>query len=269
MKERYYSDTENLYKGYSIEIYQDELAEDPRRMFDPMGKMICFHSRYELGDKHDFYDPEDFYKSLAAEVLPNIDELIDYIESDFFSRHADRAGEAAADKRAELIIDALVNMKVSENFIVLPLYLYDHSGLAMSVNRFFCPWDSGQVGYIYLSHEDAKKEYADDDDGTAIEKATRYLAGEVREYSAYLEGDVFGFTITDPDGEIIDGCAGFYGFDANADYVAEEIRNTIDADIRRRRKEKRQEAAAANMATIEAERLEAETDQFIKTYFAL
>ena len=42
--------------------------------------------------------------------------------------------------------------------------LYDHSGLAMSTESFsgrapHAEWDSGQVGWIYVSKEDALKEF--------------------------------------------------------------------------------------------------------------
>jgi len=34
-------------------------------------------------------------------------------------------------------------------YVILPLYLYDHGGITMSTGAFSCPWDSGQVGWIY------------------------------------------------------------------------------------------------------------------------
>jgi len=37
--------------------------------------------------------------------------------------------------------------------VILPLYLYDHSGITMSTSVFSCPWDSGQVGWIYASKQ--------------------------------------------------------------------------------------------------------------------
>ncbi len=39
------------YKGYKISFYQDEDSESPRE-WDNLGKMICFHRKYILGDKH-------------------------------------------------------------------------------------------------------------------------------------------------------------------------------------------------------------------------
>ncbi len=44
------------YKDYTIEIYQDEDPKSPRE-WDNFGHMICFHSQYDLGDKHDFKTP--------------------------------------------------------------------------------------------------------------------------------------------------------------------------------------------------------------------
>ena len=38
------------YRGYTINIYQDENSESPRE-WDNAGTMICSHSRYNLGDE--------------------------------------------------------------------------------------------------------------------------------------------------------------------------------------------------------------------------
>src|SRR3990167_995153 len=86
-----------------IELHQDELMESPRG-WDNLGTMVCFHSRYRLGDSHNFESPKDFQEQITEEA-----------------------------------------------HVILPLYLYDHSGLAINTTGFHCPWDSGQVGFIYVS----------------------------------------------------------------------------------------------------------------------
>lgn len=40
------------YKGHKIKFFQDDNPESPRE-WDNLGKMVCFHRRYDLGDKHD------------------------------------------------------------------------------------------------------------------------------------------------------------------------------------------------------------------------
>lgn len=42
-----------------IEIHTDECAESPRE-WDNLGAMVCWHSRYCLGDKHEFHSPQEF-----------------------------------------------------------------------------------------------------------------------------------------------------------------------------------------------------------------
>jgi len=115
--------------------------------------------------------------------------------------------------------------------IMLPLYLYDHSGITMSTGAFSCPWDSGQVGYIYMPMKEARKNWK----GTTeevIEKATACLQSEVREYDYYLTGQVYGYMI---EGGCEDSCWGFIG---EHDYMIKEARSSIDCYLVRQKAER-------------------------------
>ena len=98
--------------------------------------------------------------------------------------------------------------ELDERTIYLPLYIYEHSGITMRTTPFSCRWDSGQVGWIYVTHENCVKEFGENYDVAHIEKI---LKCEVEEYDQYLQGDIWGFEIVDDDGELIDSCYGFYG----------------------------------------------------------
>ena len=76
---------------FTLNIVQDEDPLNPRTAFDNLGKMICFHKRYTLGDEHNI-DPSDFngWDEMAASITQ--------------------------EHRA---------------VIILPLYLYDHSGITL------------------------------------------------------------------------------------------------------------------------------------------
>lgn len=103
--------------------------------------------------------------------------------------------------------------------IILPLALYDHSGITMYIGT-GGGWDSGQVGFIYCTQEDIDKGWDGDK-----EAAERCLRAEVETYDQYLTGDVYGFTITNPKtGEELDSCWGFYGLE----YVQEEANSIAD-----------------------------------------
>ncbi len=95
--------------------------------------------------------------------------------------------------------------------IVLPLYLYDHSGITMSVNAFSCPWDSGQVGFTYATKEDIRKNWMIKRvTAKKLEEARKLLISEVEVYDSYLTGECYGFIATAPNGKE-ESCWGFLG----------------------------------------------------------
>lgn len=108
--------------------------------------------------------------------------------------------------------------------IVLPLGLYDHSGITMYVGENHDRWDGGQVGFIYVTKEDMEKEQAVDPTYD-LERAEACIRSEVETYDQYLTGDVYGYTITNPkNGEDVDSLWGLYGLD----YAKEEANSVAD-----------------------------------------
>ena len=113
----------------------------------------------------------------------------------------------------------VLNEWLKEPSIFLPLYIYDHSGITMRTTPFSCPWDSGQVGYIYVTLDKIRAEY-----GwkriTAKRRALieKYLRQEVETYDQFLTGDVWGYIVEDEHGDVADSCWGFFGYD----YTKEE-----------------------------------------------
>lgn len=118
-----------------ITIETDELAENPRTEDEGnLGVMVCWHTRYNLGDEHSYNSPREFLESLAednADTEVGI-RLLENKEID------------------ELTYAELMEM-IQETNVILPLNLFDHSGLKMSTSSFSDAWDSGQVGWIYAS----------------------------------------------------------------------------------------------------------------------
>lgn len=164
--------------GYSVEIMYDEWCESPRD-WDNLGTMICWHRRYDLGDKQ-----------ADSEYYNSVEDMLKDLEEDY------------------------------GNILVLPLYLFDHSGLRMSTNSSnFRTWDShgwdwGMVGFIYVSHENILKNWnADEITDEILEAATNCLVGEVETYDQYLSGEVYSITIIDENDCVLDGCGGYFGYD--------------------------------------------------------
>lgn len=113
--------------------------------------------------------------------------------------------------------------------IGIKVWMYDHSGhcyAAADHNPFHCPWDSGQVGWIFISRADARARL-----GVKrltkkhVDKIRDQLISEVSIYSEYVNGEVYGYTVYDPSGEEIDSCGGFYGSDR--EYMLSEAKANV------------------------------------------
>ena len=196
---------EETYKECTIKICQDEDPMSPRE-WENLGTMICYHDRYNLGDVQRRGGYDDFIEYINGEFNILEPEYYDLEESEV--------------KRVEKWMD--------RNLIILPLYLYDHSGITMRTAQFSCPWDSGQVGFIYVSLEKIRKEYkVKRVSKTLRERVEGYLRGEVETYDQYLTGDVYGYDIVDETGEEevdVGSCWGFYG----RDYCISEAKSQVD-----------------------------------------
>ncbi len=173
-----------------VTIHPDEGIDSPRD-WDNLGTMVCWHSRYDLGDEQETGDSSEWLRNLAGETV-NVDD-------------------------PDLIPDEHVQRIIEKYFIMLSLYLYDHSGITMNTTGFSCPWDSGQVGWIYCTKEKGRESLA-----TYTDEAVReVLVGEVEIYDQYLRGDVYYFlceegTVCDKGEvhwEVTNSCCGFYGSD--------------------------------------------------------
>lgn len=183
---------EEIYRGHTIKIIPDCDPESPRD-YDNLGTMTCWHRRYQLGDQHSFDDPRDFLIDLCG-----LDRDNELTMTDLFQR---------AERQA----------------VILPLFLYDHSGLVMNTTGYHCPWDSGQVGYAHASLADIRKEYSVTRVSAKLrQKVTDVLRQEVATFSDYISGNVYGYVV-ERDGEEIDACWGFIG-DSDG-YVLQEARS--------------------------------------------
>lgn len=119
-----------------------------------------------------------------------------------------------------------------KDVIALPLFLYDHSGITISCKPFSCPWDSGQVGFIYVDYEKIKKEFSAKKVGPVLrEKVRKILIGEVETYDQYLRGDIY-YYVVEKDGEDIYSLGGILGYDE----AVKEAESHIEWDIKDRLK---------------------------------
>lgn len=171
---------EDTEKGLRLELYSDT-ALNPREMSDYLGTMICFHDKYELGDKHQFRSPTRFLEDLVGDILPDR-----YVEFDAYSEN----------KLVEMLLK-------SKQIIMLPLYTYEHGGITLKVGNGmyengYTGWDWSTVGVIYATHAKIREWMMVKRVSKKMrEHVIRILKEEVKEFDQYLQGEVYGFKLLD------------------------------------------------------------------------
>lgn len=178
------------YQGHKIEIHTDENAQNPRTDYDSnMAVFALFHKRLVLGDKDHGYDSKDY------------------------------SGWAEMEKA--------IRRKEKDIVAMTPVYMYDHSGITIASTPFSCPWDSGQIGFAFVTKRKIRENYAVKKvTKKQIERATAEMQNEIDLYDQYLKGEVYGFIIKtkglgrNPSltaEEIFDSCWGYYGNEAETE----------------------------------------------------
>jgi hypothetical protein len=160
------------------------------RSWDNLGTVAAFHKRYDIGDKVDF----------SSDDFNGWDEMKAYIKKKY------------------------------KPIAILPIYMYSHSGITINTTGYSCPWDSGQIGFIYVTQKRIDAMGCTIDNGETwdmyVERMENYLRGEIETLDQYVRGDVYGYIVKDAEGEQEDSCWGFYGDDIQTngmlDYVGED-----------------------------------------------
>jgi len=175
-----------------VEIHYDEDPQNPRdgEFQDLCNMFICFHKRYQIGDKHD-YKFQDYsgWDEMEKQIIKDLDPLE-----------------------------------------IRPLYLLDHSGISISDHSFGDPWDSGRIGFVLITKKSARETYmVKRISKKTREWAKKCLDDSISELNSYLRGECYGYVIkTKPteeneEGEELDSCWGFIG---DIKYVREEATNS-------------------------------------------
>ena len=223
---------------YCLHIQHDDIADNNPRWWDDHDTvMACFHPRYRLGDKIDASMAEEFWNNLVYKYCSDeeivdaltcikLEEVYVVIDNDNSSIEETRYAICYREdqdnpwctnlKYNEIAVYARGDFSIRDCQILLdkhiawlPLRLHDHSGLSMDCDtRFKGSWDDSNVGWIVTAITDGS-------DNTKNE-AERIMRDEVKEYSDYLSGENYGYTLyREEHGEWkeIDRAFGFIGSD--------------------------------------------------------
>ena len=198
-----YTIEEREHLGHTIYVKYDMDPPNPRNSNynDNFGTVIAWYKGRPQGDEHHYTCAEDW----AQDLLP------------------DRVEPSVTDLPG----------------LVLPIYIYEHGGVALSHGT-EQPWDRRPIyGYSYASEERMREEKIVTDGEVDYDWARRLLDGELAEFSNWLNGSVYMFLIypncqccsqpikNEPAEEV---CGGFY----DQDHAMEEAVSMVEALVKRK-----------------------------------
>lgn len=104
------------------------------------------------------------------------------------------------------------------------VYKYEHGGVEYSLGSSSCPWDSGIAGFIYITKEELRSHHG-------VKRITQQLydlqvswfAGELKDYTAYCNGDIYGIEIFSQNKDFESETWGVVDIDDHIDYTVNAV----------------------------------------------
>lgn len=175
---------------YVLHVLQDDAPMNPREDRENIANLICFHSRYCLGDEHKEKTALEYLQHLVAENVPsdnifaaayegklpgirvsfatkyheynlyNIYEMCEY--RTVLGDTEPKEELVYAEVNEGVIVDYLIDELTERHCLSLLkpymewefLYLFDHGEITIScgdTNPYYDRWDSGCVGFAYVT----------------------------------------------------------------------------------------------------------------------
>ena len=172
----YYSEQDNMY--YKVD--PDEYSNSPRE-WDHDSTLITFERDYESPDKNQFNDWDEMLKHFGIK---------------------ESSGKIHED------MDTLRENALKKGIVAMPVWKYDHSGLAYKCAERYpfhdgrgngFGWDGGIVGIIYEKRN-----------RRPIDEVINGFKAELEDYTRYANGWVYEVATYDKSGELIDSIGGIY-----------------------------------------------------------
>lgn len=208
-------------EGYKVEIHYDDMSrENPFKDWDGAPTLVL-HSKAE---GHFGWTTDEEWGGLLNLTL---DHLVDRWHHRVAMNGYDPevyAGQFGRPLQYALrVIERWMRVKYGIR-VVLPIGAGEHSGTWVYIGdrAHWCDpggWDSGWVGWLFVTPAQLEEWGGDEANEKQIKES---LEASFTEFKAWVEGDVYGFIVYDPEGEEIDACWGFYTSESYDERVESE-----------------------------------------------
>lgn len=194
-----------------VEILQDTRNTlNPYQEWEMLGEFIEFCKSYQIGEDIGEKTRQQVILEKAKEVMTPKER------EEFHEEYGYNLWKWARYNNMETVSEHVEEKlwdKIHEEYFTYPVYAYIHSGISLSLSSFHSKWDSGQVGWWFVSEEDVRSWFN-------RERITNKLRGRIKSVvkeqvgvlDAWVSGEVFYFKKYENE-ELVDSCGGFFGCD--------------------------------------------------------
>ena len=191
---------EEVYKNHRIRVEYDNYCENPFEEWDwPEGLAIVHTSRNTISILDGELSADEFSTMVEdtethfieqygedVRIQPQEDDtwLFCTDDSEIFRSSTMLTEEEAWEEACKEF-----DIPCEADYYWLPVYKYDHSGVAYNTTGFTSRWDSGQVGYIYINKTDAAKEWKTGED------AYKFMRSAIKILSDFASGNCWGYVV--------------------------------------------------------------------------
>lgn len=122
---------------------------------------------------------------------------------------------------------------------ITPIYAYSHGYTTFSLRPFSDLWDSGQVGWLFVTREAAEQNWPKYGGWVLAKCAERQANQEFKVFEDWVDDGAWGWRVKDKDGKVVESCWRYYERDIaigdaklaalwEHDRASQVLRETID-----------------------------------------
>jgi len=238
-----------MYRNYTINVELESSPINPFKEWDCEPPILVHFDRTFQGYGLDNCPPD----LTADEIRAHATEIARMFGASSLLRALDRSPGyyehgSATDAVNAAIMEHFEGLYVNDKLeLIAAVYRWKGIPAEVFARTGYCQGDYTKI-LVVLTPEWCEKVGAVFDDPEPVMRSTADL------YAAWAFGDVYGYTVENPDGDEIDGCWGFYGDDHEASGLMEQARDAVDCDIeyRRRAKQAQVKVWVAHRVPLEA-----------------
>lgn len=177
-------------------VYDDLGHENPRTDYDNAWTLIGFRNPHrEFGDEE-----------IDLEGQHWIDCPVCKGEEPAVESCGECGGHGEVEART---LGQILKSQFPDAHLIVPVQIYDHTLVRYYAGEPVTEhWDTGTAGVAIINKETLDKEWKGDED-----MACKCLDAELETFTEWCNGEIYCYIVEDAEGEHLDSCGGFYGYD--------------------------------------------------------